>query len=131
VSVRQSWVQILRDLQVLTTGTGFDVEFRERDEEGQSKGDFLGIDFVKYAENLGARVHKASTGDDLSLSLNQAKSEDGLSVVVIEVDPYKMSVGIKNNFWDIAPPMVSKDPKAQENRRSYEDRRDKIQRYYL
>ena len=78
-----------------------------------------------------AKVHKASTGEALSLSLNQAKSEDGLSVVVIEVDPYKMSVGTKNSFWDIAPPMESKDPKAQELRRSYEERRDKIQRYYL
>ena len=67
----------------------------------------------------------------MSLSLNQAKSEDGLSVVVIEVDPHKMSVGTKNSFWDIAPPMVSKDLKVQELRRSYEDRRNEIQRYYL
>ena len=115
----------------MTTGTEFDVEFRQRDEQGQGKGDFLTIDFAKHAESLGAKVHKASTGEELSLSLNQAKSEDGLSVVVIEMDPYKMSVGTKNSFWDIAPPMVSKDPKAQDLRRSYEDRRDKIQRYYL
>ncbi|MBW2202553.1 MAG: 3D-(3,5/4)-trihydroxycyclohexane-1,2-dione acylhydrolase (decyclizing), partial [Deltaproteobacteria bacterium] len=123
--------QIIRELQVATTGTGFDVEFRERDEQGQSKGNFLAIDFAKHAESLGAKVHKASTGEELGLSLNQAKSEDCLSVVVIEVDPHKMSVGTENSFWDIAPPMVSKDPKVQELRRSYEEHRDKIQRYYL
>ena len=123
--------QIIRALQVMTTGAGFDVEFRERDEQGQSKGDFLAIDFAKHAESLGAKVHKASTGETLGQSLNQAKSEDGLSVVVIEVDPYEMSVGTKNSFWDVAPPMVSKDPEVKKLRRSYEEQRDGIQRYYL
>ena len=123
--------QIIRALQVMTTGAGFDVEFRERDEKGQSKGDFLAIDFAKHAESLGARVHKASTGEELGQSLNQAKSEDGLSVVVIEVDPYEMSVGTKNSFWDVAPPMVSKDPEVEKLRRSYEEQRDEIQRHYL
>jgi len=123
--------QIIRALQVMTTGTDFDVEFRERQGQGEKKGDFLPIDFAKHAESLGARVHKASTGEALSLSLNQAKSEEGLSVVVIEVDPYEMSVGTKNSFWDIAPPMVSRDPEVNELRRSYEEQRDGIQRYYL
>jgi 3D-(3,5/4)-trihydroxycyclohexane-1,2-dione acylhydrolase (decyclizing) len=123
--------QIIRDLQVLTTGVGFDSEFRHRHEDGQATGEFLEIDFCKHASSLGAKVHKASTKEELGNSLSQARSENGLSVVVIEVDPYKMSVGTKNSFWDIAPPMVSKDPKAQELRRSYEERCDKIQRYYL
>jgi 3D-(3,5/4)-trihydroxycyclohexane-1,2-dione acylhydrolase (decyclizing) len=123
--------QIIRALQVMTTGTDFDVEFRERQGEGEKKGDFLPIDFAKHAESLGAKVHKASNGEELSLSLNRAKSEEGPSVVVIEVDPYEMSVGTKNSFWDIAPPMVSKDPKVQDLRRAYEAQRDEIQRYYL
>jgi 3D-(3,5/4)-trihydroxycyclohexane-1,2-dione acylhydrolase (decyclizing) len=123
--------QIIRALQVMTTGTDSDVEFRKRQGEGEKKGDFLPIDFAKHAESLGAKVHKASTGEVLRLSLNRAKGEDGPSVVVIEVDPYEMSVGTKNSFWDIAPPMVSKDPKVQDLRRSYEEERDEIQRYYL
>ena len=123
--------QIIRALQVMTTGTEFNVEFREQDEQRQSKGDFLPVDFAKHAESFGAKVNKASTGAELSAALNQAKNEDGLSVVVIEVDPYEMSVGTKNSFWDIAPPMVSNDPKARELRRSYEENRDKVQRHYL
>ena len=123
--------QIIRALQVMTTGTDFDVEFRDQQGQGEKKGEFLPIDFAKHAESLGAKVHKASSGEALSLSLNRAKSEDGPSVIVIEVDPYEMSVGTKNSFWDIAPPMVSKDPKVQDLRRSYEEQRDEIQRYYL
>ena len=123
--------QIIRALQVMTTGIDFDVEFRERQGQGGKKGDFLPIDFAKHAESLGAKVHKASTGEELGQSLNRAKSEEGLSVVVIEVDPYEMSIGTKNSFWDIAPPMVSKDPEVKELRRSYEEQRDEIQRYYL
>ena len=107
------------------------MEFREQKGQGEKKGDFLPIDFAKHAESLGAKVHKASTGEALRLSLNQAKNENGPSVVVIEVDPYEMSVGTKNSFWDIAPAMVSKDPKVQDLRRAYEAQRDEIQRYYL
>jgi 3D-(3,5/4)-trihydroxycyclohexane-1,2-dione acylhydrolase (decyclizing) len=115
----------------MTTASDFDVEFRDQQGQGEKKGEFLPIDFAKHAESLGAKVHKASSGEALSLSLNRAKSEDGPSVIVIEVDPYEMSVGTKNSFWDIAPPMVSKDPKVQDLRRSYEEQRDEIQRYYL
>jgi len=97
----------------------------------QSKGDFLPVDFAKHAESFGAKVNKASTGEELSVAPSQAQNEDGLSVVVIEVDPYEMSVGTKNSFWDIAPPMVSNDPKVQDLRRSYEENRDKVQRHYL
>ena len=123
--------QIIRALQVMTTASDFDVEFRDQQGQGEKKGEFLPIDFAKHAESLGAKVHKASTGEALNLSLNRAKREDGPSVIVIEVDPYEMSVGTKNSFWDIAPPMVSKDPKVQDLRRSYEEQRDEIQRYYL
>jgi 3D-(3,5/4)-trihydroxycyclohexane-1,2-dione acylhydrolase (decyclizing) len=123
--------QIIRALQVMTTGTEFDVEFREQQGQGEKKGDFLHIDFAKHAESLGAKVHKASTGETLRLSLDRAKNEDGPSVVVIEVDPYEMSVGTKNSFWDIAPAMTSEDPEVRELRRSYEEHRDGLQKYYL
>ncbi len=123
--------QIIRALQVATTGEGFNVEFRERRREEEKAGDFLPIDFAKHAESLGAKVQKAATGEELRASMERAKGEKGLSVVVIEVDPYEMSIGGKSGFWDIAPPMVSEDPKVQEIRRSYEEARDKIQRHYL
>ena len=50
---------------------------------------------------------------------------------MVQQSPGPEIFGTKNSFWDIAPPMVSNDPKAQELRRSYEENRDKVQRHYL
>lgn len=122
--------QIIRGLQELTTGTNFDTEFKEKTESNEV-GRFLAYDLAKNAESLGAKVHRADTPEQLRSAMTTAQEESGPSVVVIEIDPYKVSVGTKHSFWDIAPPEVSTDPKAQELRANYEKRRDEEQRYYL
>ena len=123
--------QIIRDLQMLTTGGSFATEFRGRDNAGQTHGAYLDIDLAANAASLGARVHAVSTVAELEAALKEADATPGPTVIVIEVDPYQMSVSTKNAFWDIAPPQVSANEKTRELRRSYEDRRDKIQRHYL
>ena len=123
--------QIIRDLQTLTTGGSFATEFRGRDNAGQTNGAYLDIDLAGNAASLGARVHTASTVAELEAALKEADATPGPTVIVIEVDPYQMSVATKHAFWDIAPPQVSTNEKTQELRRSYEDRRDKTQRHYL
>lgn len=123
--------QIIRDLQVLTTGSSFSTEFRGRDNAGQLNGGYLDIDIAKNAESLGARVHRAATPEELKEALATADADPGLNVVVIEVDPHKMSIGTKHSFWDIAPPELSADPAVQDIRRNYEKRRDELQRHHL
>jgi 3D-(3,5/4)-trihydroxycyclohexane-1,2-dione acylhydrolase (decyclizing) len=123
--------QIIRDLQTLTTGTGFSTEFRGRDNAGQTNGAYLDIDFAANAASLGARVHRASTAEQLSAALAAAEAATGLNVIVVEVDPYTMSVATKHAFWDIAPPQTSANEKTRDLRRAYEERRDRLQRPYL
>ncbi|MBL0374269.1 3D-(3,5/4)-trihydroxycyclohexane-1,2-dione acylhydrolase (decyclizing) [Rhizobium sp. KVB221] len=123
--------QIIRDLQELTTGSSFSTEFRGRDNAGQLNGAYMDIDIAKNAASLGARVHSAATPEELEAALTAADADPGLNVVVIEVDPRKMSVGTKHSFWDIAPPEVAADTAAQELRSKYETRRDALQRHYL
>ena len=123
--------QIIRDLQTLTTGDGFNTEFRGRDNAGRMKGAYLDIDLAANAASLGAKVHSVSTAAELRAALEAADSAPGLSVIVIEVDPYKMSVATKHAFWDIAPPQTSADEKTQQLRQAYESRRDQTQRHYL
>ena len=122
--------QIIRGLQQLTTGTDFDTEFVKKKSD-QTDKEFLPIDFAQNAASLGATVHSATTAEELRNSLGKSQKEKGPSVVVIEVEPYEESVGTKHSFWDIAPPQVSNDPKAQELRKTYEGRRNELQRYYL
>jgi len=123
--------QIIRDLQELTTGESFSTEFRERDNEGGYRGSYLGVDIAQNAASLGARVHQASSAKELRVALAVADEASGLNVVVIEVDPEKMSVGTKHSFWDIAPPEVAANEPARELRANYEKRRDALQRHYL
>lgn len=123
--------QIIRGLQVLTTGKGFDTEFVEKGTKEGSGENFLNIDIAQNAASLGAKVHTATTSEELSTSIITAQEEAGPSVIVIEVSPYEFSVGTKHSFWDIAPPEVSNDPATQEIRDKYEKERDELQRDYL
>lgn len=123
--------QIIRDLQVLTTGDSFSTEFRGRDNTNGYGGAYLDIDIAQNAASLGAKVHRAATPEELKAALAAADAAPGLNVVVIEVDPHKMSVGTKHSFWDIAPPEVSESQAAQKLRVNYEKRRDELQRHYL
>lgn len=123
--------QIIRDLQVLTTGNGFSTEFRGRDNANGYNGAYLDIDIAQNAASLGAKVHSASTPEELKAALAAADAAPGLNVVVIEVDPHKMSVGTKHSFWDIAPPEVAASEATNDLRAQYEKRRDETQRHYL
>ncbi|EXL01995.1 thiamine pyrophosphate-dependent enzyme [Aquamicrobium defluvii] len=123
--------QIIRDLQVLTTGDSFSTEFRGRDNSNSYNGAYLDIDIAQNAASLGARVHRAAAPEELKAALAAADAAPGLNVVVIEVDPHKMSVGTKHSFWDIAPPEVSASASTQQLRANYEKRRDELQRHYL
>ncbi len=123
--------QIIRDLQMLTTGSAYATEFRGRDNEGKLNGAYLPIDLAQNAESLGARVHAVDTPEALKAALATAAASTGVEVIVIEVEPYAMSVATKHSFWDIAPPMVSEDPEAMQLRRKYEERRDALQRHHL
>jgi 3D-(3,5/4)-trihydroxycyclohexane-1,2-dione acylhydrolase (decyclizing) len=122
--------QIIRDLQVATTGTGFATEFRRRGNSGQLDGPYLDIDIAKNAASLGATAFSAQDAAGLREALRTAEDTAGVSVIALEVDPHKMSLLPKHGFWDIAPPSVSANETTRERRAQYEEMR-KLQRYHL
>lgn len=96
---------------------------------GQLDGDLVTVDFVANARSLGAHALKATTLDELKSALEQAKTLDRTTVIVVQTDP---SVKVPNyeSWWDVAVPEVSEMDSVREARTRYEDAR-KRERHHL
>lgn len=63
------------------------VEFQEVDKYGRSAGiDLGGVDFVKYAESMGAKGLRARTSEEIEGVMKEALAYKGVCVVDIEID---------------------------------------------
>lgn len=63
------------------------VEFQEVDKYGRSSGvDLGGVDFVKYAESMGAKGLRASTSEEMEAVMKEALEYQGVCVVDIVID---------------------------------------------
>ena len=109
---------------------GFGTRYRARNEATkQLDGDVLTVDFAANARSLGAHALKAGTLDELKQALEQAKTLDRTTVIVVETDP---SVGVPGyeSWWDVAVAEVSELESVREARARYEEAR-KRERYFL
>jgi 3D-(3,5/4)-trihydroxycyclohexane-1,2-dione acylhydrolase (decyclizing) len=109
---------------------GFGTRYRMRNtESGQLDGETVHVDFVANARSLGAHAVKAANLAELKRALEEAKSADRTSVVVIETDA---SVGVPGyeSWWDVAVAEVSEVDSVREARARYEEAR-KRERHYL
>jgi 3D-(3,5/4)-trihydroxycyclohexane-1,2-dione acylhydrolase (decyclizing) len=109
---------------------GFGTRYRARNEATkQLDGDVLKVDFAANARSLGAHALKAGTLDELKQALEQAKTLDRTTVIVVETDP---SVGVPGyeSWWDVAVAEVSELESVREARARYEEAR-KRERYFL
>jgi 3D-(3,5/4)-trihydroxycyclohexane-1,2-dione acylhydrolase (decyclizing) len=109
---------------------GFGTSYRLRSREsGQLDGDCLTVDFVANARSLGAHAIKAANLIELKQALEEAKSVDRTTVVVVETDP---TVGVPGyeSWWDVAVAEVSELASVKEARARYDAARKK-QRYHL
>jgi 3D-(3,5/4)-trihydroxycyclohexane-1,2-dione acylhydrolase (decyclizing) len=106
---------------------GFGTLFRYRRNgvlpvDGDDTGEDLPVDLAANAESLGAKVIRARTIDELRAGLEQAKAEQGVKVVAIEVDRYE-GVPSYESWWDVAVPEVSELEPVREARERYEEAR--------
>jgi 3D-(3,5/4)-trihydroxycyclohexane-1,2-dione acylhydrolase (decyclizing) len=106
---------------------GFGTLFRYRRKgvlpvDGDDTGEDLPVDLAANAESLGAKVIRAGTIDELRAGLEQAKAEQGVTVVAIEVDRYE-GVPSYESWWDVAVPEVSELESVREARERYEEAR--------
>jgi 3D-(3,5/4)-trihydroxycyclohexane-1,2-dione acylhydrolase (decyclizing) len=109
---------------------GFGTSYRVRSEaSGQLDGDRLNVDFVANARSLGAHALKANTVAELKKALEEAKTADRTTVIVVETDP---TVGVPGyeSWWDVAVAEVSEMDSVRQARASYEEAR-KRERYHL
>jgi len=106
---------------------GFGTLFRYRQNgvlpvDGHDTGEDLPVDLAANADSLGAKVIRAGTIDELRAGLEQAKAEQGVTVVAIEVDRYE-GVPSYESWWDVAVPEVSELESVREARERYQEAR--------
>jgi 3D-(3,5/4)-trihydroxycyclohexane-1,2-dione acylhydrolase (decyclizing) len=106
---------------------GFGTLFRYRRNgalpvDSNDSGDDLPVDLAANAESLGAKVIRTGSIAELRAGLEQAKAEQGVTVIAIEVDRYE-SVPSYESWWDVAVPEVSEVESVREAREQYEEAR--------
>jgi len=108
---------------------GFGTTTHTRSASGQLDGELFQVDYAANARSLGAHALKASTLQQFKAALEQAKSSDRTTVIVVETDPDAKVPGYES-WWDVAVPEVSTMESVREARARYEEAR-KRERYFL
>ncbi len=88
----------------------------------------LPLDLAANAASLGARAERARTIDELREALVRARADDGVSVIVVEVDRYE-GVPSYESWWDVPVAEVSELPAVQTARREYDAAREAERRF--
>ena len=99
--------QCIKNLQIAHGSRGFGNELRYRGQQsGQLDGDYVPVDFCKYAEALGAKAFYADSYEHLTAAMQDAALEKTACVIVVPVMPDSMSHGY-NSWWRVAVAEVS------------------------
>ncbi|RAP38021.1 3D-(3,5/4)-trihydroxycyclohexane-1,2-dione acylhydrolase (decyclizing) [Legionella quinlivanii] len=105
--------QCIRNLQEANGSMGFGNEFRYRSLQSRRlDGDYIKIDFCRYAEALGAKAIYADSYDDFKTALVNAKQNTGSTVIVLPVLPKTMSKGYET-WWRVGVAAVSNSEKVR------------------
>jgi 3D-(3,5/4)-trihydroxycyclohexane-1,2-dione acylhydrolase (decyclizing) len=108
---------------------GFGTTTHTRSASGQLDGELFQVDYAANARSLGAHTLHATTLQQFKDALEQAKSFDRTTVIVVETDPDAKVPGYES-WWDVAVPEVSTMESVREARARYEEAR-KRERYFL
>lgn len=99
--------QCIRNLQESHGSQGFGNEFRFRENKtNRLSGDYLPIDFCKYAEGLGARSFYVDSYEQLGIAIEAARNETNSAVIVLPILPKTMSNGYQT-WWRVAVAEIS------------------------
>ena len=88
----------------------------------------LPLDLAANAASLGARAERVDTIAELREALARARDNDGVSVIVVEVDRYE-GVPSYESWWDVPVAEVSELTAVQAARREYEEARRAERRF--
>ncbi len=121
--------QCIRHLQEANGSGGFGNEFRYKDSvSNRLTGDYLPIDFVRYASGLGAKTFYADSYDALDEHLGAAKNEQGTCVIVLPVLAKSMSQGYKT-WWRVGVAEVSNSIAVNKARESLINELEQVRLY--
>jgi len=99
---------------------GFGTDYRLRDSEsGQLDGERIQVDFAANAESMGADVIRAVALDDVERALEETRSGERTTVIVVEVDK-EMRVPGYESWWDVPVAEVSEATTVRAAREQYE-----------
>jgi 3D-(3,5/4)-trihydroxycyclohexane-1,2-dione acylhydrolase (decyclizing) len=122
--------QVIRQLQMASTGRDFGNEFRmRRSETNRLDGEYVALDLALTGRGFGARDWHVQTEEEFKKALEEAREETRPCVIVVETEPHRFVPG-SGMWWDVAPAEVSDDPVTAPLRAQYERDRKAQQRYY-
>jgi len=127
VVVVENWgFQCIRALQEESTGAGnFGNEFRVRSPGGRSPdGDYLNVDYAANARSMRCTVFSAATPDELKEALDEARTVNGPSVVVVKAEKRGGSAG-SGLWWEVGIAEVSGLERVRAARARYDAGRKK------
>ncbi len=105
----------------------FGLELRHRDHKtGLLEGDYVPVDYAKHAESMGAQAFYSKTEAEFRAALQKAKTDKGVKVIVVEVDPEKR-VGSYDfgGWWEVPIAETSNLESVKKARESYEEDKKK------
>jgi 3D-(3,5/4)-trihydroxycyclohexane-1,2-dione acylhydrolase (decyclizing) len=112
--------QCILGLQRAVGVSDFGNELRYRDQgTKQLTGEYIPVNFQKHAEAMGAHAVLALSADELRKALKDAKKADGVTVIVVPVDPEKRMPGM-GTWWDVPVAEVSGEERTRKTRQTYE-----------
>jgi 3D-(3,5/4)-trihydroxycyclohexane-1,2-dione acylhydrolase (decyclizing) len=108
----------------------FGTVYRRRDPQtGQLDGEYLPVDFALNARGFGAVAFDTCTLAEFKQALEEAKTTDRTTVIVVHTDN-SLHVPGYESWWDVAVAEVSEIPEVQQARQNYEEQLKK-ERYFF
>ncbi|HFF3610738.1 TPA: thiamine pyrophosphate-dependent enzyme, partial [Legionella pneumophila] len=121
--------QCIRNLQEGNGSLGFGNEFRYRQPTTNTlNGDYLPIDFCKYAEGLGATTYFAKSYEQFRSALDSAKKQEKSTVIVLPILPKSMSQGYKT-WWRVGVAEVSQSESVSKAYQMMQEQIETVRQY--
>ncbi|QMT61569.1 3D-(3,5/4)-trihydroxycyclohexane-1,2-dione acylhydrolase (decyclizing) [Legionella sp. PC997] len=121
--------QCIRNLQESQGSQGFGNEFRYREANtNKLSGDYLPIDFCKYAEGLGAKAFFVDSYDQLAVAMQAARNEKHSSVIVVPILPKTMSNGYQT-WWRVAVAEISNSEEVSKAHHRMQEQLKRVREY--
>jgi 3D-(3,5/4)-trihydroxycyclohexane-1,2-dione acylhydrolase (decyclizing) len=103
-------------------------EFRYRDENGETKGGLIPVDYAKVGEGYGLAAYTARTADELKAAIADARKQAVSTLIDVKVIPKTMTDGY-GAWWNVGVACAAAKPEAREAAARVLDMRGRARKY--